>query len=144
VHAAAQLARSADAELSIYAGTQSPTTGFTGGNAGWGYGAYNVPGLLEGVAHANLDHITSEDTTGLEVSKIVLGGYAPERLEEVAADLDLLVLGSRAYGPVRRVLLGSVSGEVLKSAPCPVLVVPRGVRVENYSDAAEEVAGASA
>jgi len=43
--------------------------------------------------------------------------------EEVGADL--LVAGSRGYGPVMRVLLGSVSTQLVHKAPCPVLVVPR-------------------
>jgi len=46
-----------------------------------------------------------------------------EACEEVGADL--LVAGSRGYGPVRRVLLGSVSTQLMHRAPCPVLVVPR-------------------
>ncbi|HET7591007.1 MAG TPA: universal stress protein [Solirubrobacterales bacterium] len=43
--------------------------------------------------------------------------------EEVGADL--LVAGSRGYGPILRVLLGSVSTQLAHRAPCPVLVVPR-------------------
>jgi nucleotide-binding universal stress UspA family protein len=34
-----------------------------------------------------------------------------------------IVLGSRGYGPIRRVLLGSVSRGVVRDARCPVLVV---------------------
>lgn len=41
-------------------------------------------------------------------------------------ELDLLVLGSRAYGPVLRVLLGSTSTKLVRQAACPLLVVPRG------------------
>jgi nucleotide-binding universal stress UspA family protein len=40
--------------------------------------------------------------------------------------VDLLVCGSRGYGPVRRVLLGTVSSALLRQASVPVLVVPRG------------------
>ncbi|HMA27068.1 MAG: universal stress protein [Solirubrobacterales bacterium] len=47
-------------------------------------------------------------------------------LGDLAADLDLLVVGSRGYGPVRSALLGAISTAVIRSAPCPVLVVPRG------------------
>ena len=49
---------------------------------------------------------------------------------EAGEDLDLLVLGSRGYGPVRRVLLGGVSDDVMRRSPCPVLVVPRSVEFD--------------
>ena len=39
----------------------------------------------------------------------------------------LLVLGSRAYGPLRGVLLGSVSRQLVRTAPCPLIVTPRGI-----------------
>jgi nucleotide-binding universal stress UspA family protein len=40
-------------------------------------------------------------------------------------DADLLVCGSRAYGPLRRVLLGGVSSRLLRRAALPLVVVPR-------------------
>jgi len=43
-------------------------------------------------------------------------------------DCQLLVCGSRGYGPVRRVLLGGVSERLVRRAACPVMVVPRGAR----------------
>ncbi|MBS1883706.1 MAG: universal stress protein [Actinobacteria bacterium] len=53
------------------------------------------------------------------------GPVAPE-LEKAGADgVDLLVLGSRGYGPVMRVLLGSVSGHVFRHPTCPLLVARR-------------------
>ncbi len=42
------------------------------------------------------------------------------------ADCDLLVVGSRGYGPVRSVLLGGVSSRVVRHSRVPVVVVPRG------------------
>ncbi|MBE2314781.1 universal stress protein [Solirubrobacter sp. CPCC 204708] len=41
-------------------------------------------------------------------------------------ECDLLVCGSRGYGPVRRVLLGGVASRLVRRAACPVVVVPRG------------------
>jgi nucleotide-binding universal stress UspA family protein len=48
-------------------------------------------------------------------------------LVDISEHVDLLVCGSRAYPPLRAVLLGSVSRRVVDRARCPVLVVPRGV-----------------
>ena len=41
--------------------------------------------------------------------------------------LDLLICGSRGYGPARAVLLGGVSRRVVSEARCPVIVLARGV-----------------
>lgn len=54
-------------------------------------------------------------------------GAAADLLVERSAELDLLVMGSRGYGPLRSVLVGGVSGRVLREAQCPVIVVPRGI-----------------
>jgi len=59
---------------------------------------------------------TSEATAGMPVDELV------DRSDRV----DLLVLGSRAWGPVRRIMLGSVSASLTREAHCPVLVLPRG------------------
>lgn len=46
-------------------------------------------------------------------------------LEACESGVDLLVLGSRGFGPVLRLLIGSVSSRVIRAAKCPVMVVPR-------------------
>ena len=58
-------------------------------------------------------------------SQIVPGNAARTLVHETARDADLLVVGSRGYGPVGRTFLGSVSSEVVRFASCPVMVVPR-------------------
>lgn len=57
---------------------------------------------------------------------MALEGRTAERLLEAAAELDLLVLGSRGYGPLGRMVLGSVSAAMVHTAPCPLLIVARG------------------
>jgi nucleotide-binding universal stress UspA family protein len=57
-----------------------------------------------------------------------LVGEPAEVLVDLSQHLDLLVCGSRGYGPARAVLLGSVSRRVASEAHCPVIVVPRGVK----------------
>ena len=46
-------------------------------------------------------------------------------LAEASDDVDLLVLGSRGYGPLHAVLVGGISGRVVRDAGCPVIVLPR-------------------
>ncbi|HST39535.1 MAG TPA: universal stress protein [Conexibacter sp.] len=70
----------------------------------------------------------------IEVTTETLDGLPPQVLEERSSELDLLVLGSRSYGPLRRVLLGSVSIHLVRTAACPLLIVPRGA-VKHGTDA---------
>jgi nucleotide-binding universal stress UspA family protein len=53
------------------------------------------------------------------------GDPVEKLLEAAEMGVDLLVLGSRGFGPVMRLLVGSVSSRVIREAPCPVLLVPR-------------------
>jgi nucleotide-binding universal stress UspA family protein len=66
-----------------------------------------------------------------------------EPLIQASQHLDLLVCGSRGYGPVRAVLLGGVTRRVTREARCPVIVLPRGVRA-SLQALIEEAAGAPA
>ncbi|MEO8687762.1 MAG: universal stress protein [Solirubrobacteraceae bacterium] len=54
--------------------------------------------------------------------------HAARELIGISGLVDLLVIGSRAYGPLRAVLLGGVSGKVIRSASCPVIVIPNGAQ----------------
>lgn len=58
---------------------------------------------------------------------LLKGQAAEELLKETELGVDLLLMGSRGHGPLGRVLLGGVSAKVVRSAPCPVLVMPRSV-----------------
>jgi nucleotide-binding universal stress UspA family protein len=61
---------------------------------------------------------------------VVMGNPAGE-LILASEDLDLLVLGSRRWGPVKRLALGSTSERVIRHTACPVLVPPRGAESEH-------------
>jgi nucleotide-binding universal stress UspA family protein len=84
--------------------------------------ARTVAERLAAQVGAALETITVADE---EIAKPADPGEAAEKLVERSRDLDLLVVGSRGYGPVRHALLGSVTSELMKAAACPVLVVPR-------------------
>jgi nucleotide-binding universal stress UspA family protein len=59
------------------------------------------------------------------VVKLTPAGLPAEVIVRNASDADLVVVGARGLGPLKRVLLGSVSENVLAHASCPVLVVRR-------------------
>jgi nucleotide-binding universal stress UspA family protein len=51
-------------------------------------------------------------------------GFAASELIDASKDSDLLVVGSRGGGGFARLLLGSVTSQVVHHAACPVVVVP--------------------
>jgi nucleotide-binding universal stress UspA family protein len=55
----------------------------------------------------------------------VVLGIAGEELAAFGERVDLLVVGSRGYGPVRRLMLGSTSEYLAGHARSPLLVLPR-------------------
>jgi nucleotide-binding universal stress UspA family protein len=76
-------------------------------------------------ARRQLDAVL-EELEGVRAEGAVRDGEAVEVLAEDSAGDDLLICGSRGHGPVKRVLLGSVSARLLRHAACPLVVVPRG------------------
>lgn len=74
-----------------------------------------------------LDRALAELPPGVRATGELLYGEVVDELAVVGErGVDLLVSGSRGYGPVRRVLLGTVSSALVRQASVPVLVVPRG------------------
>jgi nucleotide-binding universal stress UspA family protein len=84
----------------------------------------------------DLEELAAGLPAGLEVETWRHRGDPARVLARESERLGLLVCGSRARGPLRRVMLGSVSSAVIRAAACPVLVVPR--RVLHPSEAAPE------
>jgi nucleotide-binding universal stress UspA family protein len=73
-----------------------------------------------------LDEAVARVGGRVEVVADLLEGGVVDTLATIdRRDADLLVCGSRAYGPLRRVLLGGVSARLLRRAALPLLVVPR-------------------
>lgn len=66
----------------------------------------------------------------------LLHGSAARALRDATADVDLMVVGSRGWGPARRVLLGSTSHRLVHDSACPVLVVPRPAAKEKAPEPA--------
>ena len=66
----------------------------------------------------------------------VATGIPSEALAAFGAEVDLLVVGSRSYGPLRRMILGSTSLQLARGARCPLLVLPRPTAVGHEPDEA--------
>jgi nucleotide-binding universal stress UspA family protein len=62
---------------------------------------------------------------GAKAERVELSGDPAPALAAASAGLDLLITGSRSYGPLSAVLLGAVTRRLVYAAQCPMMVVPR-------------------
>jgi nucleotide-binding universal stress UspA family protein len=102
------------------------------------FGAISAHGALAGESanQALRRELTQQHTAAIaaygdRVDGTLRNGDAATVLIDASRDADMLVLGSRGYGPMRAVLLGSVSQRVIRHATCPVMVVPRSATKEH-------------
>ena len=65
-------------------------------------------------------------------------GVPAEELSLYSASLDLLVVGSRGYGPLGRLVHGSISQQLARTVRCPLLVLTRAARAAEGPDAAKD------
>ena len=68
----------------------------------------------------------------LPVQKQLLRGHPGTTLVEASADYDLIIVGSRGYGPLRSTLLGGTSRQVLDGARCSAMALPRGISADPF------------
>ncbi len=81
-------------------------------------------GAIQVDAASTINEDAAGTMQGEAVSGRLIDGDPADTLTRESEELGLLVLGSRSYGPLRAVLLGKVSGQLLLHAACPVMVVP--------------------
>ena len=73
---------------------------------------------------------TSRIPADVEHDSRVLTGEPAVQLRDVSGEFDLMIAGSRSWGPLKRTLLGSTTRKLIRASACPVLVMPRGVGVD--------------
>lgn len=125
VSAAAALAHGVGAELMIVGVADASAFG-TPALMG-GPSSPTVRADIDRHVQESLDAVAAELPSFVPVTTQRLTGDPAELLAEHSRQLDVLVTGSRGYGPLRSVLAGGVSGRVLRTAHCPVIIVPRGI-----------------
>jgi nucleotide-binding universal stress UspA family protein len=81
---------------------------------------------VERSVRQDLDEVVAALPSDVKAEAVLREGAPADVLAEESQELDLLFTGSRAYGPLRAVLLGSVTQRLLQHAACPVIVLPRG------------------
>jgi nucleotide-binding universal stress UspA family protein len=120
---AEELTRQSDADLMVYSVHSPPT-----------FGDLGVEGLFsrESASQAlrsELEREQREALIGRNARGLVMSGDPARTLARATKNADLLVVGSRGYGPVRAALPGGVSQYVIRHASCPVVVCPRGAEL---------------
>lgn len=124
---ARQLARERHAQLSAFQAVSLPAIALVG------------PGTLDEDSYEELVDRAREQVARLEgVSPHAAYGVPAEELAIYSASLDLLVIGSRSYGPLGRLVHGSTSLALARIARCPLLVLPRGAQEPASSDGSED------
>jgi nucleotide-binding universal stress UspA family protein len=122
---AVDLARSTGAPLKVVTVAEPPPVVYgKGGGADQGW--HDLKGEVEGLMRTKLDAALAGLPDDLRTEGVLVDGDPAEELARVAVeDGGVLVLGSRSYGPLRSVLLGSVSRHLMRSVPCPLIIHPR-------------------
>jgi nucleotide-binding universal stress UspA family protein len=86
-------------------------------------------GIVVSTFEEYIDEILQEANSRLEELPDVEGhavyGLAGEELAVFGDQVDILVVGSRGYGPIRRLVLGSTVDYLERHARCALLVLPR-------------------
>ena len=122
---AIELARASGAPVKVVA-VAEPSPVVIGKGAGATQGRSELNKAIHETMRERLDEALSSAPDDVRLEGTLVDGHPAESLAQIAVeDGGVLVLGSRAYGPLRRVLLGSVSTKLVRTAPCPVVVYPR-------------------
>ena len=122
------LARRSGAKLRVLsAAKERPTTEtYGGGDALTPAARYEeFTSALRVSAEQAVEAATS-GVSDVQIEPDVSVGDPADFLIAASEQLDLLICGSRGYGPARAVLLGGVSRRVVSEARCPVIVLARG------------------
>ncbi len=91
-------------------------------------GAYFTPEMthdMKVAAQKHLDEVKVDTADGVHVVRKVCYGHSFVEIIKYAKEnaIDLVVLGTHGRGAIAHMLLGSVAEQVVRKAPCPVLVV---------------------
>lgn len=119
------LAGASGAKLSALEAVSLPSDAFLG------------PGAIDNTPQRLLEDARGRIAALGDVEPHAAYGQPAEELALYSASLDLLILGSRGYGPIGRLIHGSTSQQLSHSARCPLLVLTRTARPSATDEVAE-------
>lgn len=76
----------------------------------------------EDMTQRALDRLTGARPSSVQTRAV--NGFVVEELVNASRDADELVLGSRSTSGLQRLVMGSVSNEIVQHSACPVVIVP--------------------
>ena len=90
----------------------------------------NLAGVWDEVIKDEMNEIREQAAaaarqTRAQVEVAVARGRPSDALLKLSETVDLFLIGSRRWGPTKRLLLGSTGEALMHGASCPVLAVPR-------------------
>jgi len=76
----------------------------------------------EDMTQRALSQLTDGEPASVQVRAV--NGFVVEELVNASHDADELVLGSRSTTGLTRLVMGSISSEIVQHSACPVVIVP--------------------
>jgi len=84
----------------------------------------SVYSLLENEGKRAVEEVKKDgEELGVQVTTVVAEGSPTRKIVEMAANMDLVVIGTLGRSALSKLFMGSVAERVTRYAPCPVLVV---------------------
>lgn len=91
-------------------------------------------------AEASLQRAIERVDGQVPVATELRDGFVGRELAEAASGCSMMVTGSRGYGALRRLVLGSTTADLLREATVPIVVLPRAVAEREAAEHGEVTA----
>lgn len=118
-----------------------------------GAGYYGYSEVYAELSKTESDHVDAtleqargaSSEAGIACETVHATGPVADAICSVARkhNAQMIVIGAHGWGPINRVLHGSISTAVVHQAPCPVLVVPAGPELVTDSVPADRMSAVS-
>ena len=124
LRAACRVARAFDAHLRVIRVFDATRVGTPALMTFPGWEAFNED--YEQHQRQGLERAVAALPSEVSAEAVFVAGRPGSDLATQSQDVDLMIVGSRGYGPMAAVMLGGATHTLIRDAACPVVVLPRG------------------